>query len=272
MIKSVGNSTQKSCDLAGIRKSTFYYQAKEDPVNLEIAERLKEIAHERPRFGSPRLTVLLRKEFGAINHKRIQRLYRQAGLNLPRKRRKRKWLGRRQPLQRPVNAYERWSMDMMADTTADGRRFRILTIVDDLTREAISCLAERSISSHVVIRELERIAEMHERFPLSIMIDNGPEFTSRAFLSWAQYRQIELVFIEPGKPTQNAYIESFNGKFRDECLNMNWFMNLDQAKEIIENWRDDYNYNRPHSSLNYLTPNQFKNQELLSNTLVQIKG
>lgn len=160
-------------------------------------------------------------------------------------------------------------MDLMMDATAEGKRFRLLTIVDDFTREAVSCLAERSISSLVVIRELERLAEIHEKFPLSIMIDNGPEFTSRAFLSWAQYRQVKLIFIQPGKPTENAYIESFNGKLRDECLNMNWFMDLRQAKELIENWRVDYNYNRPHSSLNYLTPQQFKQQVKLSDILVQ---
>lgn len=272
MIKGVGNSTQTSCNLVGISKSTYYYQPIENCVNTAITDRLKELASERPRFGSPRLTVLLRKEYGNINHKRIERLYKQAGLNLPRKRKKRKWLGRRQSLNKPVTAYERWSMDLMHDSTSDGRRFRILTIVDDFTREAISCLTERSISSHVVIRELERISDIHEKFPLSIMIDNGPEFTSRAFLAWAQYRHVDLQFTQPGKPTQNAYIESFNGKFRDECLNMNWFINLSQAKKIIENWRDDYNYNRPHSSLNYLTPYQFKQRVILSNDTVQIKG
>jgi len=181
----------------------------------------------------------LQQEFGNLNHKRIERLYKQTKLSLPRKRRKRKWLGRRQPLIKPQAPFERWSMDLMMDSTSDGRRFRILTIVDDFTCEAISCLAERSISSHVVIRELERVAEIHDKFPLSIMIDNGPEFTSRAFLAWDQYRQVDLYFIQPDKPTQNVYIESFNGKLRDKCLNMNWFMNLNQAKEIIGNWRDD---------------------------------
>jgi putative transposase len=269
VLKSAGNSTRISCQLAGLCKSSYYYQPKEDPVNTQINERLIELAQERPRFGSPRLGILLQQEFGSINHKRVERLYKQAGLSLPRKRKKRRWLGRRQPLVKPVVPFERWSMDLMMDSTAEGRRFRILTIVDDFTREAITCLPERSISSHVVIREMERVAEFHGKYPLSIMVDNGPEFTSRAFLSWAQYRQIDLLFIQPGKPTQNAYIESFNGKFRDECLNMNWFSNLDQAREIIENWQDDYNYNRPHSSLNYLTPNQFKQQVKLSNQLVQ---
>jgi putative transposase len=269
VIKQTGNSTIKSCDLADISRSSYYYQPVENPGNKQLAAKLVELAQERPRFGSPRLTVLIRQEYGQINHKRIERLYRQAGLSLPRRRRKKRWLGRREPMIRPSVPFERWSMDLMSDTTSDGRRFRILTIVDDFTREAICCLAERSISSRVVIRELERIGEINEKFPLSIMIDNGPEFTSRVFLAWAQYRQVKLLFIQPGKPTENAFIESFNGKLRDECLNMNWFTNLQQSKEIIENWRVDYNCNRPHSSLKNLTPNQFKQQVILSNRVVQ---
>jgi putative transposase len=258
-----------ACHIAGLGRSSYYYQPKENQFNTMISERLIKLAEERPRYGSPRLSILLRTEFGAVNHKRIERLYRRAGLTLPRKRKRKKWLGRKQPLKLPGSPCERWSMDLMVDTTADGRRFRILTVVDDYTREVITCHAERSISSHVVIRELERVAELHGRLPLSIMIDNGPEFTSRAFLSWAQYNAIDLMFIQPGKPTQNAFIESFNGKFRDECLNMNWFMNLKQVKEIIANWQFDYNFNRPHSSLNYLTPNQFKQQVKLSTEIVQ---
>lgn len=260
MIKALGNSTETACKLAGLAKSTWYYQSRESDRNQALSERLKEIATERPRFGSPRLTVLIRSEFGTVNHKRIERLYRDAELTLPRKRRKRKWQGRQKEMLVPDGPDQRWSMDFMTDTTTDGRKFRIFNVVDDFTREAMACLPERSFSGKRIIRELEQLIETEEYQPDRIVMDNGPEFTSRAFLGWAQYRQIQLDFIQPGKPNQNAFVESFNGKFRDECLNMNWFYNLNEAKQIIREWREDYNHNRPHSSLGYLSPMDYKRQ------------
>lgn len=260
----MGNSTETACELAELPKSTWYYQAKENSWNETIMERLKALAQERPRFGSPRLTVLLRNEFGAVNHKRVERLYKAANLSLPRKRRKRKWQGRQQQMLIPDGPGQRWSMDFMHDRTSDGRKFRVFNVVDDFTRELIVCLPERSFSGHRIIRELEQVIETLDHQPKRIVLDNGPEFTSRVFLGWAQYRKIQLDFIQPGKPTQNAFIESFNGKFRDECLNMNWFYNLQEAKKIVNNWKEDYNQQRPHSSLGDISPYEYKKQFLLS--------
>ena len=151
-------------------------------------------------------------------------------------------------------------MDFMQDRTSDGRKFRVFNVVDDFTRESIICLPERSFSGQRITRELEQIFEIREEKPLSFVMDNGSEFTNRAFLGWAQLNNIMLDFIQPGKPTQNAFVESFNGRFRDECLNMNWFYNLYEAKRIIADWMDDYNQNRPHSSLGYLSPNEYIRQ------------
>jgi putative transposase len=250
-------STNLACTLAGMAKSTWYYKPKENLLNNEISDRMKEIAIERPRFGSPRMTVLIRREFGTVNHKRIERLYKEARLTLPRKRRKRKWHGRKNQMFVPLGPSQRWSMDFMEDKTVDGRRIRIFNVVDDFSREAIICQAERSFSGHRIVRELEQVMESRDIKPQSIVMDNGSEFTSRAFLGWAQYQSIQLDFIQPGKPTQNAFVESFNGSFRDECLNINWFYSLEEAQEIIEKWKDDYNKYRPHSSLNYRSPKEY---------------
>ena len=257
---SVGNSIQTACRLVGLAKSTWYYKPKKHEQNAVISDRLQELAVQRPRFGSPRLTILIRNEFGAVNHKRVERLYKDAGLVRPRKRRKRKWLGRQLEMPKPEAPDHRWSMDFVHDRTTDGRNFRVFTVVDDCTREAVICLPERSFSGHRIIRELEQVIEIREEAPLGFVMDNGSEFTSRAFLGWAQLNDIQLDFIQPGKPTQNAFVESFNGRFRDECLNMNWFYNLAEAKRIIAEWKDDYNQNRPHSSLGYLPPYEFKRQ------------
>lgn len=230
MIKAIGNSTETACRLAGLAKSTWYYRPNESDQDHALTARLKELASQRPRFGTPRLTVLIRSEFGAVNHKRVERFYKAAELTLPRKRRKRKWQGRQQEMLLPDGPRQRWSMAFMSDQTSDGRRFRVFNVVDDFTREVITCLPERSFSGKRIVRELEQLIETEDYQPERFVMDNGPEFISRAFLGWAQYRRIQLDFIEPGKPNQNAFVESFNGKFRDECLNMNWFFNMTEAK------------------------------------------
>lgn len=256
----MGNSTTTACKLAELAKSSWYYQPKISAYNIAIQTRITQLAAERPRFGSPRLTVLIRNEFGAVNHKRVERLYRDAGLNLPRKRKKRKWQGRHLEMPKPDAPGQRWSMDFIHDKTADGRKFRVFNVVDDCTREVIICMPERSFSGHRITRELEQVIAFRDEKPLSFVMDNGPEFTSRAFLGWAQLHDIKLDFIEPGKPNQNAFVESLNGRFRDECLNMNWFYDLYEAKRIIAEWKDDYNNHRPHSSLGYIAPNEYKRQ------------
>ncbi len=213
-------------------------------------------AEERPRFGYRRLWLLLRREGHEVNPKRIYRLYRLGGLKLRPKKRKRVSRHPRQKLVEPKHVNARWSMDFMSDQLAQGRRFRILNVVDDCSREALASEAEYSLPGVAVVDVLEAIAALRG-YPKQIVIDNGPEFTGRVLDAWAYDKGVELRFIEPGKPTQNAFVESFNGRFRDECLNQHWFVTLADAQRIIEQWRQDYNTIRPHSSLGNLTPVEF---------------
>jgi putative transposase len=236
-----GCSVRKACKLVSLNRSTYDYSVRENPEDLLIRKRMRELALQRPRFGSPRLTVLLRREFGTINHKRVERIYKEEKLQVPvRRKRNRRRTIRPIPLLVPTEANERWSMDFMSDSLADGRRFRMLNIVDDFNRESVAIEVDTSISGARVVRVLEMLSQTRA-LPKTIVMDNGPEFTSKAMLIWADERDIRLHFIEPGKPSQNAFVESFNGKFRDECLNESWFYDLQDAREKIENWRVDYN-------------------------------
>ena len=218
-----------------------------------------DLARERPRYGYRRLHVLLRREGYEINHKRVHRLYRHEGLMVRRRLRKRIAAGRRVPLPLPSRANERWSLDFVSDQLADGRAFRTLNIVDDFTRECRAIEVDTSLSGVRLVRVLDVLCAEHGR-PHALLMDNGPELTSKALDAWAYGNGVELRFIQPGKPAQNAYVESFNGKFRDECLNEHWFLTLDEAREVIEEWRQDYNQFRPHSSLDDLTPEQFRDR------------
>jgi len=199
---------------------------------------------------------LLRREGWAVNRKRVYRIYREEALSVRRRRRKQVAAAPRQAMPLPTRSNERWSLDFMADTLADGRTFRTLNIVDDFTREAIAIEVGRSIPGARVVRVLERLARARA-VPRALVLDNGPEFTSRALDQWAYRSGVELGFIQPGKPVQNAFVESFNGKFRDECLNQSWFVSLADAIRSIAAWRLDYNRHRPHSALNNLTPEEF---------------
>jgi len=214
------------------------------------------LAARRPRFGYRRLTILLRREGWVANHKRVYRVYRQEGLAVRRKRRKKLAAGARVVLPLPVRPNERWSMDFMGDTLASGRTFRTLNIVDDASRECLAIEVDTSLSGCRVTRVLDRIAATRP-LPVMIVSDNGPEFTSKVLDAWAYARRVQLHFIRPGKPVENAFVESFNGKFRDECLNENWFLGLADAREKIETWRLDYNQVRPHSSLGDRTPTEY---------------
>jgi putative transposase len=239
-----------------LNRRTWQYRgrAKNDAA---IRQRLEALAQQRRRFGAPRLHVLLRREGIRINHKRTERIYREAGLTLAKRRRFRKRTGaQRKVLQPTTRADERWSMDFVADNLTDGRRLKILTIVDDHTRENPGIEVDTSINGVRVTHVLDRIA-VFRGYPKMIVVDNGPEFAGRALDEWAYRNKVELHFIEPGKPVENCYIESFNGKFRDECLNEHWFTRMELAREIIEAWRVDYNEVRPHSSLGNLTPAEF---------------
>lgn len=199
---------------------------------------------------------MLRREGFEINHKRVWRLYKEEGLRLPRKRPRRGPRPRAQKLEAAHGINDRWSMDFVSDALANGRKFRCLTIVDDGTRQSPAIAVDSSISGVRVVRELDQLAVIRG-LPRTLVVDNGPEFTSRAMVVWAQTRGITLHFIDPGKPVQNAFVESFNGKFRDQCLNTQWFLSLEEARQHVEAWRQEYNGIRPHSSLGKRTPDEY---------------
>ena len=248
-------SERRACELVGMKRSSYRYALRrEEPAGLR--GRLQALAQERRRFGYRRLTVLLRREGWPVNHKRVYRLYREAGLGVRRRKRKRIGALERQPLTLPTRRNERWSMDFVFDALTDGRRFRSLNIVDDFNRECLAAEVDTSIPGARVVRVLERLRDLRG-VPEVLVADNGPEFAGQALDVWAYEQGVKLHFIEPGKPVQNAFIESFNGRMRDECLNEHWFMSLAEARETIESWRRDYNEVRPHSSLGNRTPQEF---------------
>lgn len=254
-VEELGLSQRRACRLVGIPRSVARYQPRcTEPV--ELRQRLRELAAERRRFGYRRLGVLLRREAFAVNHKRVYRLYREEGLAVRRRKRLRRCGRGRVARPAPVEANQRWSMDFVSDSLANGRRVRILTVVDDFTRECLATEVDTSLPGLRVARVLDQLGQLRG-LPEAITVDNGPEFAGRALDAWAYERQVQLHFIEPGKPVQNAYIESFNGRLRDECLNEHWFGSLHQARRIIEEWREDYNCVRPHSALDNWTPQAF---------------
>ncbi len=222
---------------------------------------MKELAEQRKRFGCRRLHTLLKREGLVINKKRTERIYREEKLTIRVRRRRKGAAQGRVELPRANRPNQLWAMDFLHDALHTGRKFRVLPIIDTYTRECFWLEADTSISGQRVANVLTRISAIHG-LPEQIVVDNGPEFISNALDAWAYARGIKLQFIRPGKPVDNCYMESFNGKFRDECLNENWFMSLDQVRKIVEAWRVDYNQTRPHSSLGDLTPAEFKLQEL----------
>jgi len=258
-------SERRACKLIELSRATLQYKPKKRDDKV-IRERLKELALQRRRFGSPRLHVMLRREGLVINHKRTERIYKEEGLSLRIRKRKKRASMLRVELSKPEGVNQRWSMDFMSDQLYNGRRFRVLTIVDDYSRECLAIETDTSLRGARVVQVLERLYSARG-LPKVITMDNGPEFTGNALDKWAYQRGVKLNFIRPGKPSDNAFIESFNGKFRDECLNENWFLSIASAKEIIEAWRVDYNRNRPHSSLGNLTPDEFAKQKNVNNWL-----
>jgi putative transposase len=248
-------SERRACKIVGLCRNTYRYQAK--PKNDdEIRARLRELAQKRRKAGAPMLHSLLRREGHLINHKRTERLYREEGLSLRLKKRKKRISHLRVVMDKPDRLNQHWSMDFVSDSLFSGRRFRVLTIVDDFSRECPALEVDHSLTGSRVTRVLERIA-LTRGLPEVITVDNGPEFVSKALDLWAYENGVKLRFIQPGKPVQNAYIESFNGKFRNECLNDNAFISLRSAQMIIEAWRQDYNSLRPHRSLNNMPPEEF---------------
>ncbi len=252
-------SKRRACALVGIPPCSLRYRSRR-PDDAVLRGRLKALAHERPRFGYRRLGVLLRREGHRVNLKRVLRLYREEGLKLRTKKRKRIASAQRVQPQATSGINQVWTMDFMSDTLSCGRRFRSLNIVDCHSRESLCGEVDTSLTGRRVVRALQRLSETRG-LPLTIQVDNGPEFTGRALDEWAFRNRVKLHFIEPGKPVQNAVIESFNGKMRDECLNIEWFTNLNEARTSIEKWREDYNLVRPHSSLDNLAPAVWAKQQ-----------
>jgi putative transposase len=255
----------RACGLIGISRSLYRYQSRRTGDEA-IQTRLCELAGQKRRYGYRRLHVLLKREGWDINHKRLFRIYQLAGLAVRRRKRKRIAGIERQPKAPSFKPNQSWSMDFVSDGLADGRRLRCLNIVDDFTKECLAIEVDTSLPGRRVVAVLERLAESRGMSE-SITVDNGPEFAGKMLDEWAYQRGLRLSFIQPGKPQQNAYIESFNGKFRDECLNEHWFVSMRHAREIIEAWRTEYNQERPHSSLGYLTPRQYADSFLTANSM-----
>lgn len=228
---------------------------------MKLREKMLEYTQQKTRYGRPRVIWYLREVLGFVdNHKRIARVYRELNLQLgKRSGGKKKRSGLRLVLEKPSLPQELWAMDFVSDSLSTGRRFRTLTITDLFTHETPALEVDVSLTGERVAQVLDRL-KATRGLPRAIVCDNGTEFTSRVMDQWAHFNKVELKFIQPGKPNQNAYCESFNARFRDECLNTNWFLNLNQAKEIIESWRKEFNNERPHSSLNNMTPNMFAKQ------------
>lgn len=252
-------SERHACGLIGAGRSTCRYQPSLRPDEGTVRQRLRELADQRRRFGYRRLHVLLRRAGHAINHKRVYRLYRDEGLAVRQRKRKRMVAAPRERAARPVGPNQGWAADFMSDTLANGRRIRVFSVVDTFTREALAAQVDTSLPAVRVVQVLEEISTMRG-VPEYITFDNGPELTSRLVDQWAYERGVKLCFIDPGKPVQNAFSESFNGRLRDECLNEHWFLNLGDARRIIEAWREDYNRARPHSSLGYRTPEEVRSE------------
>ena len=248
-------SQRHACGLIGITRRGLLRAPVEDR-NRGLRHRLRELAEERRRWGCPMLYLMLRREGWAVNHKRIERLYREEGLSLRRRRRRKRLSHLRVARERPVAANQTWAVDFIHDSLISGRHFRAFAVLDQWSRESLAIEVDVSLTGERATRVLERLRTTRG-LPLAIQADNGPELRGRALDQWAYEHGVRLQFIEPGKPIQNAHIESFNARLREECLNEHVFVSLDDARSKIEKWRIEYNRERPHSSLGNLTPEEF---------------
>ena len=248
-------SERRACRVLGVDRTSVRYQATR-PDDGALRDRLKALAQERRRFGYRRLHVLLRREGHTVNRKRVQRIYREERLTVRRRGGRKRAMGTRRPLDLPLAANQRWSLDFVADQMTDGRRFRILTVIDNCTRECLALVADTSLSGARVVRELDAVIRQRGR-PDTIVSDNGTEYTSNAVLAWSDDTGVGWHYIAPGKPQQNGFNESFNGRLRDELLNETLFRSLPHARAVLEAWRRDYNERRPHSKLGWLTPQAY---------------
>ena len=249
-------SVRRACSLVGLNRATWSYK-KHGRDDTALRHRLRELAQARPRFGHLRLHLLLLREGWHVNKKRTYRIYREEGLSVRTKKRRKRASCLRVVPTRPTRPNERWAMDFMHDRLDDGRRFRVFTLVDVFTRESLALVADSSLSGKRVAAVLDDVAAERGAYPELITVDNGSEFYSKEMDSWAFRHGVRLDFIRPGRPMENGFIESFNGRFRDECLNAEIFFSLDAARRSFQQWRRDYNEDRPHTSLGGLSPTEF---------------
>jgi len=247
-------SQRRACQGLAVERRRLNYRSRRNDDLLR--QRLRAIASERRRFGYRRLAIFLRREGFACNLKKIHRLYQEEQLQVRRRKGRKRAIGTRQPLPKPDQINQVWSLDFISDALSDGRRFRLLGVMDQCSREGLTLAVDTSLPGLRVVRELDQLVKQRGK-PHCIISDNGTELTSRVVLQWAQANQIEWHYITPGKPSENGFTESMNGKIRDEFLNEHWFTSLSEAKHLAAAWLHDYNHVRPHSSLNYQTPKEF---------------
>ncbi|WP_394100539.1 IS3 family transposase [Xanthobacter wiegelii] len=250
-----GVSQRRACKALSVDRTSMRYRSIR-PEDAGLREAMKAMAGERRRFGYRRIHVMLRRQGIVMNHKKLRRLYREEKLQVRRRGGRKRALGTRRPMLVPDRINVRWSLDFVSDAFTDGRRFRVLAVVDDFSRECLALVADTSLSGLRVTRELDALVAVRGK-PSAIVSDNGTELTSMAVLTWCQQTGVEWHYIAPGKPMQNGFVESFNGRFRDECLNETLFSNLAQARATISSWKEDYNLNRPHSALGHRSPAEF---------------
>ena len=256
MIERINLSERRACRLVGLTRDSYRHPPVPTRHTEALSAAIIDIAQARRRFGYRRIHDLLRPEFPEVNHKRVYRLYSAAKLAVRKRKKAKRPMNERVPLQIAQRVNEVWSMDFVSDSLANGRRLKCLTVADDFSHECVDIATDYGIGGLYVTRLLDQ-ASLFRGYPVAVRTDNGPEFTSRAFMAWAQTHGIRHILIQPGRPMQNGYIESFNGKFRDECLNDHWFQTLPQARAAIALWRQDYNEVRPHSSCRRMPPAKF---------------
>jgi putative transposase len=259
VIESFGLSARRSCQLIGLSRNTLRYEAQLDK-DKALRDRLKGLAEQRRRSGCQLFHAMAKREGLVVNHKRTERIYKEEGLSLTIRRRKKRASCARVAIPRAGKKNELWALDFMHDSMGSGRKLRILPIIDTHTKECHRIEVDSSIGGRRVTEVLSEVASVHG-LPENIVVDNGPEFISNAMDEWAYSREVTLHFIRPGKPVDNAFMESFNARLREECLNLNWFRSIEHARRVIEEWRVDYNETRPHSTLGFLTPKEFAQKE-----------
>jgi len=258
-----GVSERRVCQVLGLARTSYRYRSRADE-QAALRIRIKDLAYARVSYGYRRLHILLQREGWRVNHKRVYRLYKLEGLMMrPKRPRRHAAAKRRMERVEALGPNDGWSMDFMSDELFNGQRIRLLTLVDNFTRESLAIEVDTHLGGHRVVEVLQRVNQSRS-LPKTIRVDNGPEFISKVLDHWAFLNRVELDFSRPGKPTDNAFIEAFNGRLRDECLNENWFLSMDDAREKVRSWRKEYNSHRPHGALGNLSPEEFaKTKELI---------